>query len=74
MAAIIGLNRPMSKPPARRRQGFVRYGCQIANDNGGGQLAGISGAKAAVELAAKLCTEKGAKGADAAGFGALPSA
>jgi acyl transferase domain-containing protein len=34
--------------------------CQIANDNGGGQLV-ISGAKAAVELAARLCTEKGAK-------------
>ena len=34
--------------------------CQIANDNGGGQLV-ISGAKAAVEHAARLCTEKGAK-------------
>jgi [acyl-carrier-protein] S-malonyltransferase len=33
---------------------------QIANDNGGGQLVN-SGAKAAVELAARLCTEKGAK-------------
>ena len=31
-----------------------------ANDNGGGQLV-ISGAKAAVEHAAKICTEKGAK-------------
>jgi [acyl-carrier-protein] S-malonyltransferase len=34
--------------------------CQIANDNGGGQLV-ISGEKAAVERAAKLCTDKGAK-------------
>ncbi|RCW27661.1 [acyl-carrier-protein] S-malonyltransferase [Ciceribacter lividus] len=34
--------------------------CQIANDNGGGQLV-ISGAKAAVEKAAGLATEKGAK-------------
>lgn len=34
--------------------------CQIANDNGGGQLV-ISGAKAAVEKAAALATEKGAK-------------
>ncbi|WP_426123285.1 ACP S-malonyltransferase [Pararhizobium sp. PWRC1-1] len=34
--------------------------CQIANDNGGGQLV-ISGEKAAVEKAAALATEKGAK-------------
>ncbi len=34
--------------------------CQIANDNGGGQLV-ISGAKAAVEKAAALATDKGAK-------------
>jgi [acyl-carrier-protein] S-malonyltransferase len=34
--------------------------CQIANDNGGGQFV-ISGAKPAVEHAARLCTEKGAK-------------
>ncbi|WP_367715195.1 ACP S-malonyltransferase [Nitratireductor sp. GISD-1A_MAKvit] len=34
--------------------------CQIANDNGGGQLV-ISGAKAAVEAAAKLASDKGAK-------------
>ncbi|EHS48739.1 malonyl CoA-acyl carrier protein transacylase [Rhizobium sp. PDO1-076] len=34
--------------------------CQIANDNGGGQLV-ISGAKASVEKAAALATEKGAK-------------
>lgn len=34
--------------------------CQIANDNGGGQLV-ISGAKAAVEKAAALASDKGAK-------------
>jgi len=34
--------------------------CQIANDNGGGQLV-ISGDKAAVERAAELASEKGAK-------------
>ena len=51
---------------AGRRRGGLRRGrergsvCQIANDNGGGQLV-ISGAKAAVEHAARLCTEKGAK-------------
>jgi [acyl-carrier-protein] S-malonyltransferase len=55
MAAIIGLE-----------QGDVEAacteagGCQIANDNGGGQLV-ISGTKAGVERAAALCSEKGAK-------------
>ena len=54
MAAIIGLE-----------QGDVEAacaaaGCQIANDNGGGQLV-ISGAKGPVEEAARICTEKGAK-------------
>src|SRR5690606_2006096 len=34
--------------------------CQIANDNGGGQLV-VSGAKPAVEETARLATEKGAK-------------
>ncbi|MBW3098701.1 ACP S-malonyltransferase [Pseudohoeflea coraliihabitans] len=34
--------------------------CQIANDNGGGQLV-ISGLTPAVEHAARICTEKGAK-------------
>lgn len=55
MAAIIGLE-----------QGDVEAACadagqcQIANDNGGGQLV-ISGNKDAVTKAAELCTEKGAK-------------
>ena len=55
MAAIIGLE-----------QGDVEAvcaeagDCQIANDNGGGQLV-ISGEKAAVEKAASLASEKGAK-------------
>ena len=58
MAAIIGLEQAdVETACAEAGQGSV---CQIANDNGGGQLV-ISGAKAAVELAAKLCTEKGAK-------------
>ncbi|MDX8448432.1 ACP S-malonyltransferase [Mesorhizobium captivum] len=58
MAAIIGLEQAdVEAACAEAGQGSV---CQIANDNGGGQLV-ISGAKAAVELAAKLCTEKGAK-------------
>ncbi len=58
MAAIIGLEQAdVEAACAEAGQGSV---CQIANDNGGGQLV-ISGAKPAVEIAARLCTEKGAK-------------
>jgi [acyl-carrier-protein] S-malonyltransferase len=60
MAAIIGLEQEdvdAACSEAARTSGKV---CQIANDNGGGQLV-ISGAREAVELAARLCTEKGAK-------------
>ncbi|MGE0501323.1 MAG: ACP S-malonyltransferase [Rhizobiaceae bacterium] len=58
MAAIIGLDADVVDAACA---GAAAVGpCQIANDNGGGQLV-ISGAKAAVERAAALCTEKGAK-------------
>ncbi|RWL18960.1 MAG: [acyl-carrier-protein] S-malonyltransferase [Mesorhizobium sp.] len=58
MAAIIGLEQAdVDDACAEAAKGSV---CQIANDNGGGQLV-ISGAGAAVELAARLCMEKGAK-------------
>jgi [acyl-carrier-protein] S-malonyltransferase len=58
MAAIIGLEQAdVEAACIEAGKGSV---CQIANDNGGGQLV-ISGAKAAVEQAARLCTEKGAK-------------
>lgn len=58
MAAIIGLDQAgVEAACAEAAQGAV---CQVANDNGGGQLV-ISGTKAAVERAAALCTEKGAK-------------
>ena len=58
MAAIIGLEaRDVEAACAEAGQGSI---CQIANDNGGGQLV-ISGAKPAVEHAASICTEKGAK-------------
>lgn len=58
MAAIIGLEHGDVEAIciAARDAGI----CQIANDNGGGQLV-ISGSKAAVEKAAALATEKGAK-------------
>ena len=58
MAAILGLAQDEVEAACLEAgRGSV---CQIANDNGGGQLV-ISGAKPAVEHAARLCTEKGAK-------------
>ncbi|WP_336057251.1 ACP S-malonyltransferase [Nitratireductor sp. CH_MIT9313-5] len=58
MAAIIGLEAgDVEEACNSAGKGSV---CQIANDNGGGQLV-ISGAKPAVEEAARICTEKGAK-------------
>ena len=58
MAAVIGLEQAAAE--AARAEAARGSVCQVANDNGGGQVV-ISGAKAAVELAAKLCTDKGAK-------------
>ena len=58
MAAISGLEH--SDVDAVCSQAQALGSCQIANDNGGGQLV-ISGEKAAVEKAAALATEKGAK-------------
>lgn len=58
MAAIIGLDE--GDVEAACVQAAQNSVCQVANDNGGGQLV-ISGARAAVERAAQLCTEKGAK-------------
>ena len=58
MAAILGLDQPaVDDACAEAGKSAV---CQIANDNGGGQIV-ISGARAAVEHAARLCTDKGAK-------------
>lgn len=58
MAAIIGLEH--ADVEAVCHEAASAGVCQIANDNGGGQLV-ISGSKAAVEKAAALATEKGAK-------------
>lgn len=58
MAAIIGLEQ--ADVQAACEEARAAGVCQIANDNGGGQLV-ISGSKAAVEKAAALATEKGAK-------------
>ncbi|GLS32400.1 [Acyl-carrier-protein] S-malonyltransferase [Mesorhizobium albiziae] len=58
MAAVIGLEQ--ADVEAACAEAAQQSPCQIANDNGGGQLV-ISGAKAGVELAGQLCTAKGAK-------------
>jgi [acyl-carrier-protein] S-malonyltransferase len=58
MAAIIGLERDDVETVCRNAADG--QACQIANDNGGGQLV-ISGSKPAVERAAALAIEKGAK-------------
>ncbi|WP_309083991.1 ACP S-malonyltransferase, partial [Chelativorans sp.] len=59
MAAIIGLDTADVEAVCSQvaAAGSV---CQIANDNGGGQLV-ISGARVSVEEAARLATERGAK-------------
>jgi len=58
MVAIIGLE--TADVEAVCAVASAAGACQIANDNGGGQLV-VSGAKPAVEEAARLATEKGAK-------------
>jgi [acyl-carrier-protein] S-malonyltransferase len=58
MAAIIGLE--TADVAAVCEEAAKSGPCQIANDNGGGQIV-ISGGKAAVEAAAALATGKGAK-------------
>lgn len=58
MAAIIGLEHSDVEAICSAAKGSGT--CQIANDNGGGQLV-ISGSKAEVEAAADAAKEKGAK-------------
>ncbi|KAA0698216.1 [acyl-carrier-protein] S-malonyltransferase [Neorhizobium sp. P12A] len=58
MAAIIGLEH--ADVMAVCEEASAVGACQIANDNGGGQIV-VSGEKAAVEKAAELATVKGAK-------------
>ncbi|MVB00117.1 ACP S-malonyltransferase [Nitratireductor sp. CAU 1489] len=57
MAAILGLDDAEVEAACQAAGNGI---CQIANDNGGGQIV-ISGARAAVEAAAARCTDKGAK-------------
>ena len=58
MAAIIGLEHDDVEAICQAAKG--KGTCQIANDNGGGQLV-ISGSKAEVEAASEAAKEKGAK-------------
>ena len=58
MAAIIGLEQ--AEVEAICEEAAAGAVCQIANDNGGGQFV-ISGATGAVERAARLASERGAK-------------
>ena len=58
MAAVIGLDAQQLKDVTEEASGGDI--CQIANDNGGGQIV-ISGHKQAVDRAMALATEKGAK-------------
>ncbi|MFZ2100309.1 MAG: ACP S-malonyltransferase [Oricola sp.] len=60
MAAIIGLENADVDAVCRTAAGESGLVCQLANDNGGGQVV-ISGSRAAVERAAALASEKGAK-------------
>ncbi len=58
MAAIIGLEQDVVQ--AACEEASAAGVCQIANDNGGGQIV-ISGSKGAVAEAARIATDKGAK-------------
>jgi [acyl-carrier-protein] S-malonyltransferase len=58
MAAIIGLEQDVVQ--AACEEASSKGVCQIANDNGGGQLV-ISGSKDAVTEAARIATDRGAK-------------
>ncbi len=58
MAAILGLDAAAVEEACR--EAAATAACQIANDNGGGQLV-VSGAKEGVEAAARICIDIGAK-------------
>ena len=58
MAALLGLEREPAAEVAREAAGADV--CEVANDNGGGQVV-VSGAKAAVERAVEIAKGRGAK-------------
>jgi len=60
MAALLGAELDQAKEIASEAASALSACCQVANDNGGGQVV-ISGAKAAVEKAMEIAREKGIK-------------
>jgi [acyl-carrier-protein] S-malonyltransferase len=60
MAALLGLELADARDVCARAAAETGLVCQVANDNGGGQVVS-SGAKAAVERSIELAKEKGAK-------------
>jgi [acyl-carrier-protein] S-malonyltransferase len=60
MAAVLGLELEAVADVVRRAAAETGEVCEVANDNGGGQVV-VSGSKAAVARAAELAKERGAK-------------
>jgi [acyl-carrier-protein] S-malonyltransferase len=60
MAALLGLDLATAREVCAAAAAQTGLVCQVANDNGGGQVVS-SGAKAAVERSIELAKEKGAK-------------
>jgi [acyl-carrier-protein] S-malonyltransferase len=60
MAALLGVELDAATEIARAAAQAAKAVCQVANDNGGGQIV-LSGAKAAVEKAVELAKERGIK-------------
>jgi [acyl-carrier-protein] S-malonyltransferase len=60
MAALLGLDLATAREVCAQAAAETGLVCQVANDNGGGQVVS-SGAKAAVERSIELAKEKGAK-------------
>jgi [acyl-carrier-protein] S-malonyltransferase len=60
MAALLGAELDQAKEIAGEAAAALSACCQVANDNGGGQVV-ISGARAAVEKAMDIAREKGIK-------------
>lgn len=60
MAALLGAELDQAKEIAGEAAAALSACCQVANDNGGGQVV-ISGAKIAVEKAMEIAKEKGIK-------------
>jgi len=60
MAALLGLDLATARAVCAQAAAETGLVCQVANDNGGGQVVS-SGAKAAVERSIELAKEKGAK-------------